>query len=339
LRGMSTATGWIGFGPQGNLQLFGITLIGVNAENGKKLLFTLILIALVIFLGMLLRGITHLLLASRRNDRIFFWTKQGIRLLMLLILVFGFTSIWFSDPTRLGTFLGLVTAGVAFALQRVITAFAAYFIILRGKNFNVGDRIVMGGVRGDVIDLGFMQTRVMEMGQPPGVNDQTDPAMWVRARQYTGRIVTITNDKIFDTPVYNYTREFPYIWDEIRVPISFKDDRERAESILLEAAEKHTTKVAELGEQEIKELERRYVMRRAEIRPKVFWRITDNWLEMTLRFLAPDHGIRGIKDAMARQILGDLEAAGIGIASTTFEIVGLPALRVQREEARRSNGR
>ena len=101
-------------------------------------------------------------------------------------------------------------------MQRVITAVAGYFVILRGKTFNVGDRIVMGGVRGDVIDFSFMQTRIMEMGQPPKVERNTDPAMWVRSRQFTGRIVTVTNDKIFDEPVYNYTREFPYIWEEIR---------------------------------------------------------------------------------------------------------------------------
>jgi small-conductance mechanosensitive channel len=60
----------------------------------------------------------------------------------------GLVSIWFDDPTRLTTALGLVTAGLAFALQRVVTAVAGYLIILRGKTFNIGDRISMGGVRG-----------------------------------------------------------------------------------------------------------------------------------------------------------------------------------------------
>ena len=72
----------------------------------------------------------------------------------------------------------------------------------------------MGGVRGDVIALGFIQTTIMEMGQPPPVQS-ADPAMWVRSRQYTGRVVTVTNAKIFDEPVYNYTRDFPYIWEEM----------------------------------------------------------------------------------------------------------------------------
>lgn len=76
----------------------------------------------------------------------------------------------------------------------------------------------MGGVRGDVIAPTFMQTRIMEMGQPPAV-EGADPAMWVRSRQFTGRIVTVTNDQVFDGPVYNYTRECPFIWEEIKVPV------------------------------------------------------------------------------------------------------------------------
>ena len=102
---------------------------------------------------------------------------------------------------------------------------AGYVVILRGQIFSVGDRITMGGVRGDVIGLRFTQTVIMEMGQPPG--EQGDaPSMWVRSRQYTGRIVTVTNAKIFDEPIYNYSREFPFIWEEMTLPISFDTDRD-----------------------------------------------------------------------------------------------------------------
>jgi small-conductance mechanosensitive channel len=188
----------------------------------------------------------------------------------------------------------------------------------------------MGGVRGDVVALGFMQTTIMEMGQPPGVNDQTDPAVWVQSRQYTGRIVTITNDKIFDTPVYNYTRDFPYIWDELRLPITYKDDRARVEQILLDAANKHSVNPKTIPEHHLAELERRYSLRRADIKPEVYWRITDNWLEITVRFLTLDHGVRAAKDRMSRDILPALDAAHIGIASATYDIVGLPPLRIER---------
>ena len=97
---------------------------------------------------------------------------------------------------------------LAFALQQVITSIAGYFVILRGNTFIVGDRITMGGVRGDVMRLGFIQTTIMEMGQPPSVQGAS-PAMWVHSRQFTGRIVTVSNAKIFADMVFNYTRDFP----------------------------------------------------------------------------------------------------------------------------------
>lgn len=116
-----------------------------------------------------------------------------------------------TPETDLSTGVGLVTAGLAFALQQVVLSLAAYFVILRGDTFGIGDRITLGGVRGDVVKLGFLKTTIMEMGQPPAV-EGADPAIWVHSRQYTGRLVTVTNGAIFNEPVYNYTRDFPFLW-------------------------------------------------------------------------------------------------------------------------------
>lgn len=320
---------WIEFvGNNRQIQVFGVKLLGINAANGWKLLLTIGYMVAILIVSFLIRGLARLLLHNWRGKRIAFWIQQAIRLLTTICILIGIASIWFSqNSSGLGTFLGLFSAGLAFALQRVVTAFAAYLVILRGKTFNVGDRITMGGVRGDVVALGFIQTTIMEMGQAPGEQND-DPSMWVHARQYTGRIVTVTNDKIFDTPVFNYTREFPYIWDEVHMPISYKDDRAAAERIILEAARKHTLKFAELAEEDRKEMERRYVMSLSEMEPRVYWRLTDNWIEMSVRFLAPTHTIRKIKDAMYRQIIAEFDKAGVGIASGTYDIVGLPPVHV-----------
>lgn len=314
------------------VELFGIRLVGINAESGAKLLLTLGFVLLVLALGRLLRALAAALLRDRGYPRVEFWTRQAIGLTIALLLLIGLASIWFDDPARLATALGLVTAGLAFALQRVVAAISGYFIILRGQTFNVGDRIVMGGVRGDVIALGLTQTTIMEMGQPPSVQ-AADPAMWVRSRQYTGRIVTVSNARIFDEPVYNYTRDFPYLWEEIAVPIPYGADRQRAEAILLEAARRHAVAVETMSGADLTELRRRYFVKAERIEPRVFVHLTDNWLELTVRFVVEDHGIRGVKDAMSRHILTAFEQAGITIASATFELTGLPPLRVRVEGA------
>jgi small-conductance mechanosensitive channel len=304
--------------PNQAVQILDVKLVGVNAENGKKLLFTLAFMLAIWLLARLARLIVYRLLAGTGRERVRFWARQAIQLSTAVVLLLGIASIWFDDPTRLTTALGLISAGLAFALQKVVSAVAGYVVILRGNTFNVGDRIVMGGVRGDVVSLGFIHTTIMEMGQPPPV--QTDqPAMWVKSRQYTGRIVAVSNSQIFDEPVYNYTREFSYIWEEIALPVPYHADRQKAERVLLEAAE----------QLELAQLERRYFMKKSSVRPRVYWRLTDNWLELTVRFLVTDHAIRDVKDAMTRDILQGLDEAGIEVASATFGLVEAPRIRVE----------
>ena len=308
-------------GPVQGLKIFGVTLIGATQHNWHKLLLTIGFIALAWIIAWVLRQVLKLFIGSRSGTRFQFWAKQGVSLIVAAILILGVMSIWFDSPARLASVLGLIGAGIAFALQRVITAVAGYFVILRGKTFNVGDRIQMGGVRGDVVGLTFMQTRIMEMGESPREKD--DNKSWVHSRQFTGRIVTVTNDKVFDCPVYNYTHEFAYIWDEISIPVAFHQDFAKAEKIILDAANAQARTTERLGKEEVARLEKRFGIDAGDIDPAVFWRITEDWMELTVRFLAPDHGVRKMKDRMTRDIIVGLEEAKIVIAATRQEGVTL----------------
>lgn len=315
-------------GPNHAVQIFGVKLVGFTAENGHKLLFSILFICVILLMNWLARRASRAIFSRWQAARVRFWVRQGLNVGTAALLIVGLLSIWFDDPTRLASAVGLVTAGLAFALQKVVTAIAGYIVILRGKTFNVGDRIRMGGVRGDVLDLGFIQTTIMEMGQPPSVQSD-EPAMWVQSRQYTGRIVTVSNAKIFDEPVYNYTRDFPYLWEEMHLPIPYAADHARAERILIEAANRHSVKTQELSREAIAELRRRYFLASEQIEPRVYYRLTDNWVEMTVRFVVREHGIRDTKNAISRDILKGLDDAKISIASGTYDIVGLPPIRVQ----------
>jgi small-conductance mechanosensitive channel len=152
----------------------------------------------------------------------------------------------------------------------------------------------------------------------------------VRARQYTGRLVRVTNDKIFDSPVYNYTREFPYLWEEMHIPIKYGADRARAESILLDVARTHTAEIVREASEPLRNLKGIYFLpEEVGLEPSVFLRLTDNWVELSLRFLSRERGIRQLKDRMSRDILAQLEAAKLEIASGTYEIVGVPPIKVE----------
>lgn len=115
----------------------------------------------------------------------------------------------------------------------------------------------------------------------------------------------------------------------MHLPIPYNGQIERAEQVILEAARRHTTKIAELSEDSLKELERRYVVKREELEPKVYYTLTDNWIQLAVRFITEDHGIRGLKDAISRDILREFTNAGIGIASGTYQVVGFPEVKVR----------
>jgi small-conductance mechanosensitive channel len=304
------------------VEIFGIKFIELYEQNGQRLLLTLILIITLFILRSGLTAFSRLIMWGRQNETFRFWTRQGISLLLALLLICGFLLIWFDNAARLTTVLGFISAGLAFALQKVVTSIAGYFVILRGRTFTVGDRIMMSGVRGDVISLSFTQTTIMEMGQPIGERPD-EPHVWVKSRQYTGRIVTITNDKIFEEPVYNYSKDFPYLWEELGISVRFKD-RQRAEEILLEITKRHTSDIEQAAREAFQRIPELYYDVNASFSPRVYYRLTDNWLELNIRFISKDHGTRDIKDKICRELLAAFDEAGIDLPFPSYEIIGLP---------------
>ena len=90
--------------------------------------------------------------------------------------------------------MGILGTGIAFASQEIIGSLAGYLNILTGNLYRISDRVRIGNVVGDVLDISLMRTMVMEIGE------------WVKADQYTGRIVSIANRAVFSDPVINYTQ-------------------------------------------------------------------------------------------------------------------------------------
>ena len=130
-------------------------------------------------------------------------------------------SIVFSD--KLGGFtvaFGVAGAGIAFALQEVIASVAGWVAISVGSFYSPGDRIQLGGIRGDVIDVSILRTTLMEVGE------------WVAADLYTGRVVRVANSFVFKEPVFNYSGDFPFLWDEIVLPVKYGSDWKLAREML-----------------------------------------------------------------------------------------------------------
>ena len=253
-------------------------------------------------------------LLARRGDDAYsrYYARKSARYAVGILALVGVAIVWRAFAGRAGVVLGLAAAGIAFAMQETIGALAGFVNILSGKIFRVGDRVQMGGVRGDVIDITPLRTKIMEIGSA------NDDGTWVRGRQYTGRIVSVSNKATFTDPVFNYSAVFHYIWDELNVPIAHGDDWQRAEAILrAEAVRVSTTHGAQ---QAIREMLERYPVAATEVEPRVFARMTDNYMELSARFVVPVRTARSVKDELTRRVHEQLDEAGIAIASTTQDL-------------------
>lgn len=87
----------------------GIKFIGVNTEIGLKLLLTLAFLVALWLLLPVAKAFVKELLRGRYNERVCFWAGQGINLVASLLFILGLLAIWFDNPNRLATAVGLVT--------------------------------------------------------------------------------------------------------------------------------------------------------------------------------------------------------------------------------------
>lgn len=256
-------------------------------------------------------------LARRRSDDRYsqFHLQRVIRYSVAIVAVVALLVLWRAFHGRTSLVVGIGIAGFAFALQEVIGAVAGWFNILSGHIYRVGDRIEVAGVHGDVIDVTLVRTKLLEICS---TTPEEEPSSWVRGRQYTGRIVAFSNKATFTEPVFNYSSLLDFIWDEVTIPIPYRADWHEAERILQEEVERISASAA--AQEAIEQMERRYPVPRAEVEPRVFVRMTDNWLELAARFVVPVRQSRTLKSDLARRVRERYDAAGIEIASTTMDV-------------------
>lgn len=236
------------------------------------------------------------------------------------LLVFGLLGILFSD--RLGQLtvaFGVAGAGIAFALQEVIASVAGWVAISFGGFYKPGDRVQVGGIQGDVIDIGVLRTTVMEIGQ------------WVNGDLYDGRIVRVANSFVFKSPVFNYSADFPFLWDEITFPVRYGSDWKYAKEEFRRIAEEIVGKFTSNSKIAWKNVVNKYRVENANIDPTVTITANENWITFTIRYIVDYKQRRTTKDIFFEKILESVESSNkrIIIGSAGFELLSAPSLNVQ----------
>jgi len=227
------------------------------------------------------RLLSYLLNRSVKNIEYRYQWQKALGYLVSLMGVIIIGRIWLTGMETLVTFLGLLTAGIAIALKDPLMNIAGWIYILMRKPFNVGDRIEISGVAGDVIDIRIFQFSILEIGN------------WVQADQSTGRVLNIPNGVIFNMILGNYTRGFEYIWNEIQVLITFESNWKKAKDILQKIADDYATEHQLAIEKNLREVSQPYLLKVGTITPIVYTAVENSGVMLTIRYLCTPRNRRG----------------------------------------------
>ncbi len=286
-----------------------------------KIISTIATVVLVIVFVRILQGTLGRRVHDTRN-------RPAVRRLIafagIVAALFVISNIF---GERLGHFsvaIGVLGAGVAFALQEVIVSIAGWLAILFAGFYKTGDRVQLGGIQGDVIEIGILRTTVLEIGQ------------WISGDLYTGRIVRIANSFVFKEPVFNYTGAFPYIWDEIMIPVRYDSDSMLAREIIERTVNSVTGEYIEHSREAWDKLAQDYGIRtNPRLDPLVTLSATDNWVQFTIRYPVDYKARRITKDRIFTRLVREFDNSGgkVGIASSTFQVVAPSVLDVTLRSA------
>lgn len=205
--------------------------------------------------------------AAFRVRKVSFYVSVGLLLLAL-------ASIWTSQLAGAGSFLGILSAGIAIALSDVLKNMAGWVLIVFRRPFKVGDRIEIGANAGDVIDIGVFRFSLQEIRN------------WVDADQTTGRILHIPNGMVFVEPLANFTEAFPYIWEEVPVTVTFESHWEEARDMVQRVVDRYALDPGQVAEvDELKRAANQYSGLYRDLAPAVYVETIDFGVTVTGRLL------------------------------------------------------
>jgi small-conductance mechanosensitive channel len=251
----------------------------------------------------------ELFLRKIKDKMVRYSLNKVITILSAVVAIAIILHIWFPDTQSLVVAVGVISAGVVIALQDVFRNFAGGILIMTGNLYRVGDRIEIGGETGDVMDIGIMNTTMMELRG------------WIDSDQATGRITSIPNGKVITTQVHNYTKDHSFLWDEIMIPITYASNWKKAKEVMLDIVTRETVEIVKEAEAEIEKIGETYYLPRRMVEPAVYLTPTDNWITFHVRYVTRVKERRAFRTRISEMILEKVqEYSDISISSTTTTV-------------------
>lgn len=264
--------------------------VGISQANQVKILNTIIIL---VVLGLIRFAILKIVWRLTEDPKSRYTWKRSVSFTIGILTVILIGSVWIKAIGQFGTFLGLLTAGIAIAMKDPLTNIAGWIFILTRKPFALGDRVQIGDNAGDVIDLRLFQFTLLEIGN------------WVDADQSTGRIIHIPNGTIFTQAQSNYSAGFKFIWNEIAVLVTFESNWSMAKDILSRIVSEHAKDLSADAEKKIIEASKKYMIFYQYLTPIVYTSVQDSGILLTMRYICDPRQRRGTEHKIWEDVLAE----------------------------------
>lgn len=219
--------------------------------------------------------------------------------LSLIILAAGLFAIWATELRAFAISLVAVAAAIAISTKEVIQCFLGGFYKASARPFELGDRIEIAGLRGEVIDHNFFSTTLLEIG--PFRENQA----------LSGRQIVLPNSFLLSHPILNQSLQQQYVLQAVRLAVYPNEDWRKLEKVLLEAANRECAAFLEPARRSIERLGQREGLDLPKAEPRVTFQYSDDGkLHATLRFPTPLNRVSRTEQAILRSVISEREAAG-----------------------------
>lgn len=211
-------------------------------------------LALLLTYG-LVKGLQRFISQHVHENALRYRARKALKFIGFLVFFVLLALIFSQQLGQFSVAFGVIGASIAFALQQVITSIAGWIAIALGGFYKPGDRVLMKGVMGDVIDIGVLRTTLMECGG------------WVDGDLYNGRIVKVANSAVFEQPVYNYNSDFPFLWDELQMPVRYNSNLQLARELIQASADELLGDYSRRAQKAWKTMVAKYLIEDARVYP------------------------------------------------------------------------
>lgn len=201
--------------------------------------------------------------------------------------------LWIQDTSGIATYFGLLSAGIAIALQDPLTNLAGWIFILVRQPFRIGDRIQVGSNTGDVVDIRPFRFLMLEVGN------------WVHADQGTGRVLHVPNGSVFKHTIANYDEAFGYIWNELEVTVTFESDWRKAKETLEGILRRQSKRIDDEVKKRIDEAAHVLHIKLPKLTPVVWTTVVDSGVRLTMRYLCKPRARRSSSTEIWEQVLDE----------------------------------